>query len=75
LVEDDPEGPDGTLQDRGESDVENVAFFFKELAAFFGFSEAFSREVHVIPAGEPVLFIPDTFSVTDQNEFIHKSIP
>ncbi len=71
LIKHDPECPDRAFKDRGKSDIEDVALFFKELAAFLGFSQTLFGKVHVGPAGEPVLFIPGAFSVTNQNKLVH----
>ena len=68
FVEGDPEGADGALQDGGEGDVEGVAAFLEELARLPGLDAALIGEVDVGPTGEPVFFVPDAFTVPQQDE-------
>jgi len=72
LIHDIPECADRALENGRESDIKDIAVFFKDPAAFLRFFKAFFRKVHVRPAREPVFLVPNTFTMTDENEFIHK---
>jgi len=69
LVERDPQRADGAFQHRGERDVERDALGPEQLAGLLGLDESLRREVHVDPAREQVLEVPDALAVAQQDEF------
>ena len=52
------------LDDYARSRVEQLAGMVRFLHAFFA-------EVDIGPAGEEILFVPDTFAVSEQHQFVH----
>jgi hypothetical protein len=71
LIEGDPQGADGTLEERREGEVEAVALRPEQAPAGARFLEAARRQVDIGPAGEAVFAVPVRFAVSQQHEFVH----
>jgi hypothetical protein len=67
LVHGYPKGPYRALKNRGERDIKYKTLFFENLTRIFGLGDPLFGKVDIGPAGEPVLFVPDTLSVAEQN--------
>ncbi|SAF89056.1 Uncharacterised protein [Enterobacter cloacae] len=68
LVQNVPQGMDGTFQHRGVSKVKGEAFFFQQLTCRFCFAHAFLGQINVIPTGEAVFVVPLAFAVAHQDK-------
>src|SRR5262249_33505926 len=66
LIEHDPQRAYGALQHRGEGDVDGELLFQQLMAGRDRFCASLSREVHVGPAGEQILEIPQALTVTNE---------
>src|SRR5262249_28580744 len=71
LLEREIERADGALEERGEREVEVVAFRGEHAAGRARFLDAALREIDVLPAGEAVLAVPVAFAMAEQNELLH----
>src|SRR6185503_433072 len=71
LVERNPAGAKGALQDRRVGNVEDVALGLQQLARGGRFLAAFVTQVDVGPPGEPVLFVPGAFAVPQEDYLVH----
>src|SRR5690606_25960029 len=69
LVLDDPQGADGTLEYRGEGDIELETGFLEQLAGFFRLGAALVGQVHIFPAGEAVFLVPQAVAVAHEYQF------
>src|SRR3546814_5298716 len=67
LVENDPEGPDRALQDRGIAEVEVETGLHQCTRALACLRDAGLGDVDVFPAGEAILQVPLGLPVPDQN--------
>ncbi|MNT13705.1 hypothetical protein D3C72_1486850 [compost metagenome] len=74
LVERQPQGADGALQDGSVGHVERKTFLLEDLAGGLGFVDALFRQIDVGPAGEAVIEVPGGLAVTHENDFVHSSI-
>ncbi len=69
LVERDPQRADRTLQHRREREVERDALGLEQSPGLFRLLEALRGQVHVDPAREQVLEVPDALAVAQQYQF------
>ena len=69
-----PQGMDSAFQHRSVSKVKAVTFLFQQLTCCFCFAYAFLRQIHVVPTGETVFFVPLTFAMTNQNQLSYSHI-
>src|SRR6185295_6801749 len=72
-VERDPQRLDGSLEDRGERDVENESTLEQQPAGFLRFRETAIGEINVGPSCEPVFSVPRALAVTKKDDLIHGS--
>ena len=72
-VEHNPQGPDGALEHGRVRQVDSVAAFSQKPAGVARFDETTFRQIDVRPPGEPVLPVPCTLAVTEQNKVVHVS--
>ena len=71
LVQRDPQSAYRALQHGCEGHVEVISLLLQCTAGLRGLFSALLRKVNICPAGKEVFLIPNTFSMTKQNDFIH----
>src|SRR5262245_60346154 len=71
LVESNPERADGAFQHRGVGDIEFILLGRHQTPGLAGLNAPYIAEIDVGPPREPVFPVPDTFTVTKQDEPVH----
>src|SRR6478609_10706586 len=69
LVEGDPQGADGALQQRGVGVIETDARGLQFTAGLAGFLPALVGKVDIVPPGEQVGDVPQALAMAQQDEF------
>ena len=75
FVEDDPQRPDSSLQDRRIRDVKCESALSQKSSSLVGFGYTLFGKIDVGPPGKSVLPVPGTFPMPQQHDFVHVLLP
>ncbi len=73
FIEYNPQCTNRTFEHRRESHIKGIAGLTQRLTGGARLFDAFLRKINVGPTGEKIGFVPHTFAMANQHEFIHRT--
>jgi hypothetical protein len=71
FLQDDPQGTDGALENRGIGNIEGVTLLAKQSAGRMRLGYPLTGEINVNPSGKFILKIPETPAMAQKNQSDH----